>query len=78
MSGSNIKLLETLRISNTKYLQIVQVGSKYFVIAVCKDTVTYLCEVNGEELEFAKTEALSQSESFKSILDKFKKDKPED
>lgn len=78
MDGSNIKVLETMRISNTKYLQIVKIGSKCFAIAVCKDSVTYLGDLKEEELVFDQVSAKSQSESFKAILDKFKKDKPEE
>lgn len=78
MDGSNIKVLETMRISNTKYLQIVKIGSKCFAIAVCKDTVTFLGDLKEEELVFDQVSAKSQSESFKAILDKFKKDKPEE
>lgn len=78
MDGSNIKVLETMRISNTKYLQIVKIGSKCFAIAVCKDSVTFLGDLKEEELVFDQVSAKSQSESFKAILDKFKKDKPEE
>lgn len=78
LSGSNIKVLETLRISNTKYIQIVKIGSKCFAIAVCKDTVTYLCELDEETLVYKDSSGQFKSESFKAILDKFKKDKPED
>ena len=38
MSGSNITVLETMKISGTKYLQIIKIGTKCFAIAVCKDT----------------------------------------
>lgn len=78
LSGSNIKILETMRISNTKYIQIVKIGSKCFAIAVCKEQVTYLCELNENELVYQETSIYSNTESFKAILDKFKKDKPED
>ena len=80
MSGSNINILETMRISNTKYIQVVKIGSKVFAIAVAKDTVTYLCELNEDELVYNESSSgkmLMNSESFKDILEKFKKDKPE-
>ena len=67
-------------ISNTKYIQVVKIGSKVFAIAVAKDTVTYLCELNEDELvhsESSSGKMLMNSESFKDILEKFKKDKPE-
>lgn len=78
LAGSNIKILETLRISNSKYIQIVKIGEKYFAMAVCKDTITYLCELNGEDLIYKNVSDESHLESFKDILDRFKKDRPED
>ncbi len=78
IAGSNIKVLETMRISNTKYIQVVKIGSKCFAIAVCKDTVTYLCELKEEDLFYSDVSNQMGTESFKAILDKFKKDKPED
>ncbi|MGN0408501.1 MAG: flagellar biosynthetic protein FliO [Bacteroides sp.] len=78
MSGSNIQIMETFRISNSKYMQIVKIGKKYFAIAVCKDTVTYLCELDGEDLIYNSVSTESHSDNFKAILDKLKKDKPED
>lgn len=53
----NIELIETLRISNNKYLQIVRVGNKYFCMAVCKDTVTLLGEIQKEEMFFCENNA---------------------
>lgn len=80
MAGSNISILETMRISGSKYIQIVKIGSKVFAIAVAKDTVTYLCELNEDELVYNDTSSggmLKNNENFKEILEKFKKDKPE-
>lgn len=71
MSGKNIQVMETVGISSAKYLQIIKIGSKYFVIGVSKDTITYLCEVNEEELDFSDNSRTG--ESFKSILEKLKK-----
>lgn len=71
MSGKNIQVMETVSISASKYLQIIKIGSKYFVIGVSKDTITYLCEINEEELDFSNNNGAG--ESFKSILEKLKK-----
>lgn len=38
--NENVQVIETTRIANNKYIQIIRVGEKYIVIAVCKDTVT--------------------------------------
>ena len=53
MAGSNIQILETMRVTNSKYIQIVKIGSKCFAVAVCKDTMTFLCEVNEDELTYS-------------------------
>lgn len=82
MTGNNIQILETIKISNSKYLQIIQIGNTCFVIAVCKDTITYLCNLNAEDLVFKNISDEKKSENFKAIIEKFKKefkkDKPED
>ena len=80
LSGSNINILETMRIANNKYIQIVKIGSRVFAIAVAKDTVSYLCELNEDELIYKESSSgkmLINNDNFKEILEKFKKDKPE-
>jgi flagellar protein FliO/FliZ len=54
------------------------VGSRYFAIAVCKDTVTLIGEIGQEDLALSDDTTTVESESFRKVLDKFKKDKPED
>lgn len=80
LSGSNINILETMRIANNKYIQIVKIGSRVFAIAVAKDTVSYLCELDENELIYKESSSgkmLINNDNFKEILEKFKKDKPE-
>ena len=50
MTGSNIQVLETLRLSSTKYIQLVKIGSKCFAVAVSKDPITCLGEIEEETL----------------------------
>ncbi len=72
-NASNFAVMDTLRISQNKYLQIVKTGKKYIVIAVCKDTVSVLTELKEEELLYIKNSE-SESPDFKEILMKtFKK-----
>ena len=80
LSGSNINILDTMRIANNKYIQIVKIGSRVFAIAVAKDTVSYLCELDEDELIYKESSSgkmLINNDNFKEILEKFKKDKPE-
>ena len=67
----NMELIETLRISNNKYLQIVRAGNKFFCMAVCKDTVTMLGEIQKEELVFHENN-VSAGIDFQKILEKMK------
>jgi len=70
--NANIEVIETARISNNKYIQIIRLGVKYVAIAVCKDTVTQLCEIPEEQLSMSKNNMSSASRpfSFKEWLDK--------
>lgn len=70
----NMELVESLRISNNKYLQIVRTGNKYLVIAVCKDTVTFLTELEESELIISQEEAVGLD--FKGLLEKAKQLRP--
>jgi flagellar protein FliO/FliZ len=49
-AGKNISVIETCRISQTKYIQIIRIGSRYTAIAVSKDQVTSLGDVAEEDL----------------------------
>lgn len=68
MQGSNIQVLETLRLSSTKYIQLVKIGNKCIAIAVSKDTVTFLGEIEEESLKLDNT---GSNDSFKNILSRF-------
>lgn len=67
-ASGNIEVIETGRLANNKYLQIVRVGETYMVIAVCKDTVTMLGEISEEQLK--KPEFTNSGLGFKELLDK--------
>ena len=71
MTGKNMELVETMRISNSKYLQIIRTGGKYLVIAVCKDTVTMLTELSADEVSLD-CGSEGNNLSFREILDKMK------
>lgn len=71
MIGGNMELLEALRISNNKYLQIVKIGERYLCIAVCKDTVTMLLELEKEDIKEIRPESIPVD--FQVLFDKVKK-----
>ena len=67
---TNIEILETSRIAPNKYLQIVRAGEKYILLAVCKDTVTMLSELDPGTL---KPKQETSQMDFKQILEKARK-----
>lgn len=67
----NMELIETLRLSNNKYLQIIKIGSKYLCIAVCKDTVTMLTELDENDVRMM--ESRSTAANFQNIFEIMKK-----
>lgn len=76
-ANCNIEVIETTRIANNKYIQIVRVGDTYMAIAVCKDTVTMLGEVPREQLK--DLEHFQKNVSFKELLERaVKKDSSND
>ena len=72
-AGKNIEVLETYRISQSKYIQIVKIGKKCVAIAVSKDTVTLLTTLEEEDVEFQ--EVQGEGKSFKEILASLKQTK---
>lgn len=46
----NFKVLETYKIAQNKYLQLVQIGTRYFVIAIGKDDICSLVELQESEI----------------------------
>ncbi|MBP5159260.1 MAG: flagellar biosynthetic protein FliO [Lachnospiraceae bacterium] len=50
LEGGNFRSVEIFRLAGNKYLQIIQVGKKYFLIAVSKDNVTSIAELSEDDL----------------------------
>jgi flagellar protein FliO/FliZ len=70
MSGSNMRIVETIQISGNKYLQIVCVAGKYLLLAVCKDSITCLCELDEKQINIREVPAAG--EEFKKIFTRLK------
>ena len=65
----NLEVIETLRITGNKYLQIVRAADKYFVIGVGKDEISMLTEISEEELvRISSTDKGNIKESFSEIF----------
>lgn len=69
MKSSNLQVIDTMRIANNKFVQVIKVGEKYLVIAVGKDEVTMLTELPEEQL---KETTQDSREDFQDVLNKLK------
>ena len=70
-ASTNIEIIETQRITTSKFIQLIRVGSKYFTIAVCKDTVTMISEVSKEDIIFVDHQNI-ENMNFSNIFEKVK------
>lgn len=70
-NGTNIEMIESAPLTANKHIQIVRLGRKYVALAVSKDTVTMLSELDPEEVVIAEK---GETPSFKDILSKVKSD----
>lgn len=71
LKNTNFKIIDTYRISPNKFIQIVKIGNKYIVIAVAKDTVNFITELDESEV-FVKEFHTNENITFKQILDKMR------
>lgn len=72
----NLEIIESARVANNKYVQIVRAADKYIVIGVGKNEVSMLTEIDGDMLtnvgnENAFSGGISK-ESFSEIINKAK------
>lgn len=76
MQNKNIQVVETFRVNNNKFIQIIQVGKKYLVISVCKDVINILAELTEEELVWKPSQeenrGIKANESFQEVLGRLK------
>lgn len=67
--GSNIKIIESIIIAPQKMLQLIRIGSKYYLIGVSKEHIVYLTEIEKEMILNSETTNANPSHiSFESQL----------
>lgn len=64
-AGSNFELIDAMRLTQNKTLQLVRAGKKYLLLAVTKENVTLLCEMNEDDIEEPK---VKEAASFGKVL----------
>lgn len=71
MKNSNFTVIDNYRISQNKVIQIVKIANKYVVIAIGKDTISYITELNEADV-LIKEMNPSQKQSFKETMEKLR------
>ena len=72
MKGSYFEVIDTFRLTQNKYVQILRIGKKYMAVAICKDTVTVLRELDESEIVFHDSDLSMKAVSFEDIFNKAK------
>ncbi len=83
LSGHSFQVLDTVRIANNKFAQILKLGDTYLVIAVGKDEITMLAKLTEDEIGLTEEEitayqrtgasgTMGVGESFEDTLEKIR------
>ncbi len=64
----NFEIIETYAIAQNKYLQLVRMGNRFVVISVAKDTISYITELDENEVCQIQNNTTYTGKSFKEIL----------
>ena len=67
----NFEVIETHKVAQNKFLQIIKVGSRFFLIGIGKDEIKYFVELDGEDLDLSTDRNVTQDQS-RQFLDKAK------
>lgn len=70
--NKNFEVIETYRVANNKFLQLVRIADKYVVIAIGKDEITKITEVDSSSLIVKENDKTVSSDTFASIIFKAK------
>jgi flagellar protein FliO/FliZ len=73
VSGSSgIEVIDTGRLTNDKYIQIVKVADRYLVLGLSKENITMLTELSEEEVDSLCLEEKKELPGFSDILKNMK------
>lgn len=67
---SNIEIIESFRLGQSKTIAIIRVGKKYLAVGMTKENMEVLCEVDMEDLELnnAVEQKHGMDVSFKDVM----------
>ena len=65
----NFEAIETYRVTGNKFLQLIRVGKRYFIVAVGKDEISLISEVSEEDIELDPGVNSVANDRFKQIFE---------
>ena len=71
LKHSNFRVIDSYRIGPNKVIEIVKIANKYVVIAIGKDSINYITELDEAEV-LIKSEPGKELQSFTQTLDKLR------
>lgn len=72
LSKSNIRVVESFRLGNNKFIAIVVIAEEYYAVALGKDEITLIDKIDPTKLKDKSTDVKAQGKSFKEVLESFK------
>ncbi|MCR5585814.1 MAG: flagellar biosynthetic protein FliO [Lachnospiraceae bacterium] len=64
----NFEVVETYAIARDRFLQLVRIGTKYYAIAVGKDSISVICELSKDEINLEKKPNGTSVNGFSNVL----------
>ena len=76
--NDNLKLMDSISLGFQNGIHLLKVGKKYVLLGITKDRITFLCELNENEIDEAGIEA-EDKPSFETYLNRImnKKNRPD-
>lgn len=74
--NSNFKVIETYKITQNKFLQLIQIGNRFFAISVSKDDIRLIAEINEGDIDLTNAGKM-QVTNFSDILSQITKKQKE-
>ena len=72
MGKGNIEVIEIHKLTNNKYIEIVRIGKKYYILSVTKERVEKIDIIDEADIELPDTQMSGANESFAQVLERIK------
>ena len=71
-NGRNLRVIESMGVGGQASVQLIRVGEKNILVGITKERVSYLCEIDADEVVMPDSTNI-QPMPFKKVLERFQK-----